>query len=482
MLLVTREIVGNQLKEHKAQYDSNVDRLAEAKFESRVMMLEGRRNHGCAFVGKRLVEILGRWAESVEETMGPSRRLRKCHEGCDLNHVVAVPFKNDIWIPCGFEGHRVGNETSTTYARIVNSKSLEVQRGPDLAMPGGACAALAVDDKICQFGGTDGSHDDGRFLRGVRCYDGKQWSEPFDDLPFGLDHANAVVIEKDTCHKGDPERILLMNFRSEHFANMRTEIFVAELSNDKGKKIPWRLFSNDTSSLPRDASGVAVVARGRYVVQFGGVFYAYGDSVEAVMDAEKQARQLGAMVGAVTSGPLRARRRGWHVRVDFAEIRALDVCGDKNWLHVGRLRTSRFATQSCRSNDVVATCGGRPGGKATALRHGDDAATGYDHQNIRDCELHRVKHLEVMVQSALHRAARRRDRFGGDTTTPASAHVSSLLTKRQSLVESRSRDGRRGLTTPPPPDYNIASPPIQDASQRLLANYGRRPVPKIAPS
>ena len=495
----------NKLREHWDQFESNVERMREAQEpRHRWLMLEGsgRRNHGCAFVGNRLIEVLGRWAESVEEmTLSthkePDQRLRKCLD-CDLNHVVAVPVvdeKNtsEIWLPCGFEGHRVGNETSTRRARIVDANTLEVRRGPALEVPGGACAALGVATTsgtlaICSFGGTDGSHDDGKFLKSVKCYDrrGKKWFEPFEPLPFGLDHANAVVVEAGACRPKDPAKILLMNFRSEHYANMRTEVFAAEIPSNGvdakgGMKQKWTLFSNDTASLPRDASGAATVARGKYVLQFGGVFYAYGESLATVREADADAKDLGSVIGATTSGPLRAKQRGWHLRVDFSEIRALDVCGTRDWLHVGRMQSPRFATQTCRSKDLVVTCGGRPGGRkqraaknvvgTNSSSKRDDLGVGPDRQNMRNCELHRTKHLEVMVQSAKRRSVRRRE-SPREHTALGLAHVTSLLRLRRSNEEEDIRR-RRILSSSSEEAHEDDAARGKNLQRAILSKYGR---------
>uniref|UniRef100_A0A7S3K1V9 Uncharacterized protein n=1 Tax=Aureoumbra lagunensis TaxID=44058 RepID=A0A7S3K1V9_9STRA len=472
----------NKLQEHMQQYESNLARLQEGESLSIRKMVEpsGRRNHGCAVINDRHINILGRWAESTEEmSVGTEEmRFRPCSatkddpDLCNLNHVVAVPIqiasnRTEIWLPCGFTGHRVGSEHSARYARIVHTDTLKVSRGPKLHIAGGACAALALPihkkrlPAICTFGGTDGSHDYGTFLRTVSCYDlnSKLWFKPFANLPQGLDHANAILIDAGACHPNDPPRILLLNFRFQHFANMRTEIFIADLpshgftssrtNKKKIKAIKWSLFSNNTQSLPRDASGAIAIKHGRYIVQYGGVFYAYDTAKKYAQKTKLIADEIMSAVGGLISSPIHSRNRGWHIRMDFAEIRALDICNSRDWFHVGRLRTSRFATQTCRSDDYVFTCGGRKGGQKGA-KYG----SGRDKQNLRDCEIQPTHHLELMVQNAATRTERRRERRPTQVQDP---NVATLLHQRLS------EEGRRALSTS---KYHR----VEELSESLLLN------------
>jgi len=298
-------------------------------------------------------------------------------------------------------------------------------------------------------------------LRTVSCYDlnSKLWFKPFANLPQGLDHANAILIDAGACHPNDPPRILLLNFRFQHFANMRTEIFIADLpshgftssrtNKKKIKAIKWSLFSNNTQSLPRDASGAIAIKHGRYIVQYGGVFYAYDTAKKYAQKTKLIADEIMSAVGGLISSPIHSRNRGWHIRMDFAEIRALDICNSRDWFHVGRLRTSRFATQTCRSDDYVFTCGGRKGGQKGA-KYG----SGRDKQNLRDCEIQPTHHLELMVQNAATRTERRRERRPTQVQDP---NVATLLHQRLS------EEGRRALSTS---KYHR----VEELSESLLLN------------
>ena len=50
----------------------------------------------------------------------------------------------EIWLPCGFHGDAVNNETSTDYVRIVNATTMKVRVGPKLPVAGGACISKAL--------------------------------------------------------------------------------------------------------------------------------------------------------------------------------------------------------------------------------------------------------------------------------------------------------------------------------------------------
>lgn len=475
----TLRVEGKISIDHRDQFDANMLRLKldEQKKHLQPMHLEehaGRRNHGCAVVGDRLIQILGRWAESVESTSigaldGGRTRLRSCTgrhaDLCVLNHVVAVPVAsgdNDtsvtVWLPCGFEHHSVGKEVATRVARIVNPWTLEVGLGPVLDVPGGACAALALSlrpggrEDVCSFGGTDGSHDSGAFLDAVRCYnrDAKKWWEPFEPLPVGLDHANAAYITAKTCNKHDPARVIVMNFRTDHYSNMRTEVFASSMLSSKSRRgvqaARWRMVSNDTSSLPRDASGAVVIAQ-RYIVQFGGVYYCYASSKTGLAEAREVLVELCGLVGCKFEGPLYSDVRGHHIRVDFSEIRAFDVCR-RRWFHVGRLPYPVFATQTCATDDRTYTCGGRRGGRVPRSRPNEHAFVGGDRQNTRECDVRINAELEYMIRSAISRAFLRANRentaFQASldtplTTIPGAELAQTLLYRRNPSVDEERR-------------------------------------------
>ena len=337
----------------------------------RLASSRGRRNHDCTVLDGRLISVLGRWANSVEDWQLPSQLyvpIEALRHGSsvtsaggasaissggssaisaggasasgasasgvsgewsrggrdvvadevlnDCNHVVAVPLSlsgggTELWLPCGFEGHHVGHETSTNVTRIVNTTSLEVRAGPRIEQAGGACAALALpvgrdgEERVqaCAIGGTDGNHNSGRFLDSVRCFSRVSgvWHEPTARLPLAMDHGNAVLLPAGTCNPHDPPRVLLLNFRTHHYANQRTEVFAVDLDGSiadstsarqrwgasphanrphanrphVNRSLPeWYLFANDSDSLPRDAAGVVLAASGRVILSFGGVYYA----------------------------------------------------------------------------------------------------------------------------------------------------------------------------------------------------------------
>lgn len=333
-------------------------------------------------VGELAVNFLGRWSRAVARwNLQTGEQAVTTTEGVDpagyplsdLNHVYAVPVealkgarhKREVWLPCGFHGDVVNEETSSAYARIVEVGTWRVRVGPRLPRAGGACAALAIHldgpyrpAHICTFGGTDGKHDSGKFLDLVSCYDRRRqrWHWPFPRLPIPLDHPNAVVLPAGRCSAGSPSRILIMNFRTRPYGGQHhPEVLAMDLvqrpqtpdsSGRSGKATAlmagangWYIFSNRSgggaTQHGRDAAGVATAEDGRYVVNFGGVWYDYPIGHE---------------------GDVRFRRPK-----PFSEVRSLDTCSPaRGWVHKGSLGFGLFALQSCASHrlNLAFTCGG----------------------------------------------------------------------------------------------------------------------------
>jgi hypothetical protein len=331
------------------------------------------RNHDSVLLESEtsqvLVNILGRFSRSVEmiDLLSGTQHIVTSNGTDaagkplnDLNHVSAVmvdtldQMGKEIWLPCGFHGDTVNNETSSEYVRIIDVATMNIRAGPRLPFAGGACAAAAVDiygsDKaphICAFGGTHGSHDAGEFLPYVSCYDreAEKWHYPFGALPYGLDHGNAVEIPAGLCSPDDPRRMLILNYRKSSYGNQSSTILGFDFpsggwSTDASIQLAdpyrlgaWYVFANishegplDALNAPRDASGLVVANDGRSVINFGGVSYTYQD------------------------------RRRMNV---FSIVRNFDVC-EKKWTKLGDLAMQCFALQSVASSDlnVAFTCGG----------------------------------------------------------------------------------------------------------------------------
>jgi hypothetical protein len=290
----------------------------------------------------------------------------------NLNHVYSVvvdslstPSHKEIWLPCGFHGNEVNKERSSEYARIVNLKTMQVEAGPKLPIAGGACVAAPIRVKgpdhpehICVFGGTQGSHDTGTFLPYTACYDrvAQKWHHPFGRMPFGFDHGNVVHLPSGVCNPSDPERVLILNFRTKSYGQQRPEIMAFDIPsspwsdedlNSLDTETPgkWYTYANisfsgheDEVNAPRDASGLAVANNWRNIVNFGGIHY-YGHHEVTAPDGERRIRQ--------------SRRR-------FSTIRSLDVC-TRTWSKVGDLGVQTFALQTSVSAklNVAITCGGQ---------------------------------------------------------------------------------------------------------------------------
>ena len=463
----------------------------------------GRRNHDCVVHDGRLVNVFGRWARTVEEIYLPQllggqpaawwsawlhsklganktgKEVRPQQGLANCNHIVAVPLQvgageTELWLPCGFEGDRVGKEESTRVTRIVNLTTLEVRKGPRIAQAGGACAALALPVgrqgeeslQVCAIGGTDGTHNSGRFLDSMRCFSraSGEWHEPAQRLPFALDHANAVLIPAGTCARGDPPRVLLMNFRTQHYSNERTEILALDLGEAagsrtagagaamrgashrrigararRGMRAPWYLYANDSNSLPRDAGGIVLAAGGRAVLNFGGVYYAQTESkaaAAAFFDRELKGRLAGVEVARPKSPHSLRVSRGadykgtrWQTRLIFSEVRAFDVCTSRRWFPIAQLEFGRHALQSCASGSHTFTCGGfGRNGRCDGLK-----------ENCRSCDVHSKPQLEKAALAAFdahrhreERARRRRlaEEDGGASATAAAVSVPTTVQGR----------------------------------------------------
>lgn len=361
-------------------------------------MLSPRRNHDClvrineADGHPYLWLIGGRFAQNVETidlvTGAQSFRTNTTEPLLNTNHFNVVTVRSvvdgntEIWIPCGFEGNQVNKETSMTHMKVIeigrNNTVVSLRRGPELDRPRGACGAVAMNldgpgkpEHICVFGGSDGKHDKGIFLDTISCYDRvkKTYIHPFGVLPSPADHENIIHVPPRSCGKESSEMFLFLNFRSQAYGDEKSEIYALNVSRDKdGKVIPgsdWYLYSNDISSRPRDASGFILGPEGRFLFNFGGVRY-------------------------TRVGP-RKRKKGRATD----EIRAFDLC-KKRWIpNVATLDSRRFALLTCSSNEFTYTCGGDMVYAPGAMH--DPERTDFHHEDMhngRECELHRLAHLE----------------------------------------------------------------------------------------
>mmetsp|Transcript_133996 Transcript_133996/g.299502 ORF Transcript_133996/g.299502 Transcript_133996/m.299502 type:complete len:510 (+) Transcript_133996:57-1586(+) len=383
-------------------------------------LIDPRRNHDCLVVDQHmLVNILGRWARSVEVTnllSGDTTAVR-VPEGIvdpsgfplgDLNHVNAVLVDSlsggakEIWLPCGFHGDVVNIEWSSTYVRIIDTGTWQMRLGPRLLRSGGACAAMAVHltgperpAHICTFGGTDGKHDTGTFLRTVACYDREShiWNQPFGTLPLGADHANVVMTPPSVCNAGDPARVFFMNFRTRPYGGSRPEIYAFDMPSGNlgtgniSDSAGWYLYANSSrfygnsrrqleEDHGRDAAGIVMADGGRRILNLGGVWYDYPPGKELIP---------------------RFRRPQ-----PFSMIRSFDVC-TRQWTNVGDLGVQLFALQSCASESlgVTITCGGTGPVVWERKRRENGSFENRTNSNFHGCILNRIKSHKVHCERKL---------------------------------------------------------------------------------
>jgi hypothetical protein len=335
--------------DHQQQYDRMGDGMN--LHGTIAIHLLGRH---CRHVQRMNLETGQQWAVRTENVTDPDGRPLD-----DLNHVSGVLVRNvdtaelEIWLPCGFHGDRVNGEVSTNYVRIVDVATLQVRTGPRLPESGGACVASSAviipnePPMVCVAGGTDGTHDRGRFIRQTYCYDRIRhvWHSPFGKLPYGLDHGSLVVLEPGVCRPEDPGRWIILNFRTKPYGDAHSEILAYDLpkhgwnaSDLIDRKVAdeekWYIFANGTTqddfshpeTVGRDASGVFLASR-RFIINVGGTYH------------------------YLTAKNKRTRGR-------FSMIRSFDVC-TKQWSVIGDLGLRTFALQSAAMNtNMGLTCGG----------------------------------------------------------------------------------------------------------------------------
>ncbi|CAE7266948.1 unnamed protein product [Symbiodinium sp. CCMP2456] len=276
----------------------------------------------------------------------------------NLNHVYTVLVDKldgggkEVWLPCGFRGDVVDKEFSIKYMRILDLETLELRTGPKLPFAGGACTAVALEiipgepPMICSFGGTNGHHNSGIFQPYATCYDRlrERFWFPFGKMPYGMDHGSIAVTPTGLC--GDQRRtVIILNYRIVPYGSQRPEMLAHDLPEsgwtaeglsqasmeEPGK---WYLYHNvsftkaDPCTSPRDASGLATANGGRFLLNFGGIFYTH----------DKHGRPVGHR---------------------FSVIRSFDVC-EKRWTIEGDLGMDTFALQTAASQklQLAVTCGG----------------------------------------------------------------------------------------------------------------------------
>ena len=382
-------------------------------------LLQGRRNHGCAFLGDTMVLAAGRHAPSIElwnTVTGRHELAVPYHPLLDINHhqLLVVdkvgltvgadgaaaarhlkrpfpPTGKEIWIPCGFIGSDVDQERTAEHTVIIDpDQGFSVRRGPRIDRPRGACGALALDldgpgtpQHICLFGGSVGSHDRGTFTTLVTCYDRvrQQWHQPLAQLPVPADHVNAVRIPAGVkCGEGvegaaaRPEQLLYLNFRDRSYGAQRSEVFALDLERDEAGRVVeqgaadkgwYELGRTDAGHTngdevlpipPRDAAGIEVSPTGRFVFTFGGVNYVHPE--------------MSSRTATI-----------------FQDVVAFDVCTGKSVALPASttMKDKRFAVETCKNGDNRAfTCGG--------------TANGPD--SLNSCDVHDLEALEGMALKA----------------------------------------------------------------------------------
>jgi hypothetical protein len=320
-----------------------------------------RRNHDCQVTKDSVILTGGRFQPSIEvlNYFTGKHTLVSNESFLNLNHfdtVLVHPvteedkkiFEWEMWIPCGFFGNRVDSEIAVDHVRIIRKMiggdtDYQFLRGPDLPDPRGACTAdlLQLDgpDKpphICVFAGSNGTHDAGFFHKTNFCYDRlkNKWNQ-LPSLPSGFDHHSMLQIPEVQCpsQKTVGPFVFVFHGRSAAYGQALPNIFALKIPSASDPnpmeaimKEKWITHSKDDH--PCDAAGSSVSANGRYVIQYGGIFYNKANRTEGLSHS-------------------RLRR-----------IRIYDVC-DKIWYKSSmEFVTPRFAIDTCKHPKYPMTCGG----------------------------------------------------------------------------------------------------------------------------
>ena len=376
-----------------------------------------RRNHDGVFIrnGSDPFYLIlgGRNGQNIEVYKIKDRTSRLYatnHSLLHINHFNIIPIKPmslnsevDFFIPCGFFGHDVDKETEITHARVISwrpSRSgqedeFSIRLGPRINPAVGGCASLSIastentfPDIACMFGGSSGSHDNGIFWNSSRCFDVNKlrWFK-LPDIPVTHDHGNAGIIKRGICKKEDPEKIVVMGFRTYSYGESPGAVYALDVyRDDKGTstgfgKSWYSLNSNDNSSYVlkkhRSAAGVIFAAQGRYIFLFGGIVH----SNVTRQETEELMHQ----------------------------INAFDTCRGI-WMAkpIGRFSTGRFAIQTQSTQDIFPFQNNQSskykisgddnehyaincGGATIVTKHRNNPLI-YDPKsyNVRDCEIHSI--------------------------------------------------------------------------------------------
>ena len=203
-------------------------------------MLSPRRNHACAILPAnetspaKAILIGGRWSPTLEtinletfehQLIGEDPLLESNHNTVEMVAGYEDPSDIELWVLCGFKGNDINKETNNEHAVVISTKTGKISQGPLLPRPLGACSSVQIGAPIqgyewtpqtwtaefraqqvaennwlegrflCIVGGFEGTHDLGRSLAAVNCWDRveKLWVE-LPSLPRVSDHHNTVSV------------------------------------------------------------------------------------------------------------------------------------------------------------------------------------------------------------------------------------------------------------------------------------------------
>jgi hypothetical protein len=345
-----------------------------------------RHNHVALRHGKHEILLVGgRSTPSIDVYNMSSGTTELLFEGnvlLNVSHMPGIWLGNELYIPCGLNGPLWNEETMTHMIVVRRSRAGEwtVRQGPRLPIPSAGCDAVKINHtSFCIFGGHRGPHEAATFSNKAYCFNvARQAFTSLPEMPFAADHLNVVLVQPRTCHRDDPARFLVMNYRTEG-GSVETPIMALDMVRSHaltGKT--WSIYL--PASAPyfaphRDAACTALVDDGRLVFVFGGICGLRDNCNFATLK---------------------------HIS---REVRAFDVCA-REWIpDIATLRVPRAASACTQDKKFIyVSGGGAANGAAIGLRarNNNPKYPVEEGASVREVEIFSIPNLVALARARQH--------------------------------------------------------------------------------
>ena len=319
-------------------------------------LMTPRRNQACLILNEStLVNIAGQQVHTIEFHDLRTGMIKGVYnQHLDIHRHVAVLHNGEIWLPCGLSGN---NEIPLKHMLIINIETGNVRQGPRLRYPRSSCGAVIIsqmiidkekiqsiankqskqinlniskwtEDVICILGGSIGEHGTGNLTNHVECYSerARGWIV-LPDLPVQLDHIvahtynrpfdNEVTVRAIPTKRREDQVLVVIGGRTEKDGDERQEIYTMSLSTGF-----WILA---VEMIEKRSAFSSCISDNRYIIVVGGISY--------------------------------QRSKGSKPFV-FSNIEICDLLIRRCDRSTVRLRTGRFDTAGCSTNELCYICGG----------------------------------------------------------------------------------------------------------------------------